>query len=285
MTNRTFAARSSYQLSSGRPSLPAAPPGASLEPPGRSGEGPAKGERVSWVDWFVVALAVVSLGLVIAHEMLPTYLQERPDLLRWFIVADLAICGVFAIEFLVRMRGQPSKWSYVKSRWYDVVGMVPVSHPFFRGFRLIRVVRIVVVTSRFVRATNRSFGEMLVESSLRKFRDVVVEVIGGAIMLRSLRTVEPWLVEARFAERIGEAMEHRRDDLHRMVQDAMSRLPGGKLLRLRPVRGMVSSAEIAAVQAVIDVLKSDELNRVVQQSTANILEELRQQVARQEATG
>jgi voltage-gated potassium channel len=240
---------------------------------------PAPVERITWIDYLFVGLAILSLCLVIAEEVIPSYWPAQVWTLRWLIIADAAICGVFAIEFFARMRHQPNKWAYTKSRWYDVIGMIPVSHPFFRGFRLLRILRIFVITSRFVRATNRSFGEMLVESTLRRFRDVVVDVIGGAIVIRGIGMVEPWLVRARFAERIGEALEERRGDIHRMVRDTMARLPGGRLATLPPLRGAIERAELAAVQTVIDVLKSEDLNRVVQQSTQNVLEELRHSIA------
>lgn len=256
--------------------------GAVAPPPEPPRPRPPVVERISWVDYLLVGLAILSLVLVIAQEVIPSYWPSEVWILPWLIVADTAMCGVFAIEFLVRMRRQPSKWAYVKGRWYDVLGMIPVSHPFFRGFRLLRILRIVVITSRFVRATNRSFGEMLVEGTVRRFRDTVIDVIGGALVVRSVGMVQPWLVRARFAERVGAALEERRGDVHRMVRESMTRLPGGRLTSLPPLRGVIERAELAAVQAVIDVLKSDELNRVVQQSTQNVLEELRQSIAESE---
>ena len=240
-------------------------------------------ERITWVDWVVVALAVVSLGLVITDEVMSSYFQEHPERRRWIIYADLAICGVFFLEFVARMRHQPSKWAYTVSRWYDVLGMIPVSHPLFRGLRLLRILRIVVITSRFVRATNRTFGEMAFEATVRRFRNILVEEVSDAVVLRSLSVVEPWLVRARFADRVGEAMETRRPEIHRMVRDAMGRVPGSKLmLRVGPVRSVVDTAENAAVQAVIDTLRSDELNRIVQEATRNVLDELKAQVAEKE---
>src|SRR5690606_15564127 len=109
----------SYLLEAGRGDAPQV----SVGPPA-----PHVRERINWVDYVLVALAIVSLGLVIAQEVAPTYLRREPEVLRWLLVGDMAICGVFALEFLWRMRGQPSKWAYTKSRWYDVLGMIPVSH-------------------------------------------------------------------------------------------------------------------------------------------------------------
>lgn len=237
-------------------------------------------ERVTWVDWVILALAVVSLGLVIVEQSFPSYFSSHPEARQWLIWADLGICGVFFIEFVARMRHQVSKWAYVKSRWYDILGMIPVSHPFFRGFRLLRILRIAVITSRFVRATNRTFGEMAFEATVRRFRDILIEEVTDAVVLRSLSMVEPWLVRARFADRIGEAMEERRAEIRRLVREAMGRVPGATMmLRVGPFRNMVDTAENAAVQAVIDTLRSEELNRLIQEATANVLDEIKEQVA------
>ncbi len=240
---------------------------------------PEQRERVTWVDWAMLALAVATLLVLIAEQTFTSYFQERPELWRWIIIADTAICGVFLVEFLARMRKAPSKWDYVKSRWYEILGMIPVSHPMFRAFRLLRIARIIVITSRFVRATNRTFGEMAFEAAVGRFRNTLVDLIGDAVTLRSLTIMEPWLVRARFADRVGEAMNSRRPEIRALVRDAMNRVPGSRgLLRFGKFREMVDAAETAAVQAVIDTLQSEELNEIVQEATRNILDEMRARI-------
>ena len=237
---------------------------------------PPQGERVTWVDWAMLALAVLTLSLLIVDQTFAGFFRENPDLRRWLLIADTSICGVFLIEFLARMRHAPDRWGYVKSRWYEILGMIPVSHPFFRAFRFIRILRILVITSRFVRATNRSFGEMAFEATVGRFRDNLVDLIGDAITLRSLSVIEPPLVQSRFADRVGEAMNERRPEIRAMVRDAVNRVPGGRgLLRVGMFQKVVEAAETAAVDAVIDTLQSDELNQIVQEATRNILDEMR----------
>ena len=261
---------------------PAAPGGAAPAAARRADDGPP-GERVTWVDWVMLALAVLTLSALIAEQTFSSFFQAHPELRRWLIIFDTSVCGVFLLEFLARMRKAPDRLGYVKSRWYEILGMVPISHPFFRAFRFLRILRILVLTSRFVRATNRTFGEMAFEATVGRFRDNLVDLIGDAITLRSLDVIEPPLVRSRFADRVGEAMEERRPEIRAMVRDAMHRVPGGRgLMRMGVFQKMVQAAETAAVDAVIDTLKSDELNQIVQDATRNILEEMREKIHERE---
>jgi voltage-gated potassium channel len=241
-------------------------------------------ERVTWIDWVMLALAVLTLSLLIAEQTFSGFFQEHPDLRRWLIIADTSVCGVFLVEFLARMRRASDRWGYVKSRWYEVLGMIPISHPFFRAFRFLRILRILVISSRFVRATNRTFGEMAFEATVGRFRDNLVDLIGDAITLRSLSVIEPPLVRSRFADRVGDAMEARRPEIRALVRDAMNRVPGGRgLMRMGIFQKMVAAAETAAVDAVIETLQSDELNQIVQEATRNILDEMRAKIEEREA--
>jgi voltage-gated potassium channel len=243
-----------------------------------------QGERVTWVDWMMIALAVLTLSLLIVEQTFSSFFQQNPEYRRWLILFDTSVCGLFLIEFLARMRRAPDRWSYAKSRWYEILGMIPISHPFFRAFRFVRILRILVITSRFVRATNRSFGEMAFEATVGRFRDNLVDLIGDQITLRSLDVIEPPLVRSRFADRVGEAMEERRPEIRALVREAMHRVPGGRgLLRVGMFNKMVQAAETAAVDAVIETLQSDELNQIVQDATRNILDEMRAKIAEREA--
>src|SRR5262249_53848183 len=150
---------------------------------------------------------------------------------------------------------------------------------FFRGFRLFRIVHILILKSRFIRATNRGFGEMAFEHAVRKYRDVLVSVIGDTILVRSLDTIQPSLVRARISERIGAAMEANRDSICRLVRQQVEALPGTSvLLRVARLRDIVGNIEAAAVDVVITTLKSPDMNRVVQDATAKVLNEWREQV-------
>lgn len=236
-------------------------------------------ERATLIDWVMIGLAGLSLGLVVVEQSFPSYFDSRPHLYRWFYYVDLGICAVFAVEFVERLMRAPRKWEFAKSRWYDVLGMIPVSHPMLRGLRLFRIVRVIVIGSRFVRTTNRTFGEMAFEATLRRFQGIFVEIISDAVLVRSLRTLEPVFATARLAESVGDAIDGRRSDIVRLVRDRFdANLVGSVVLRFGRGRKLVEGIQSAAVDATIETLRSDELNHIIQDSMMAILAELKHRV-------
>jgi voltage-gated potassium channel len=84
---------------------------------------------------------------------------------RWLFIlysVDLAICLIFAAEFIYRIRMAESKKAFLKSNWYEILAMVPAFVFYTAGsiaaisaalrlLRLIRVVRVIAVLSRMKR--------------------------------------------------------------------------------------------------------------------------------------
>lgn len=65
---------------------------------------------------------------------------------------DLGICVIFWFEFIVGLLKTDHRGVYIKARWADILGMVPVTDITLRSIRLFRLFRIVRVT-RAVRLT------------------------------------------------------------------------------------------------------------------------------------
>ncbi len=240
-------------------------------------------ERVTWDDWLMVVLAVASLAILIVEGAFDWALE--PGHRRALLMADLAIVGVFVVEFAVRLARAPKKLGFIVSNWYDIVGMIPVSHPMLRSFRLLRLLRIVVITSRFVRATNRTFGEMTVEAIASRYRDILVQAIGDQLILQSLDVLEGPLGRSRLPATVGATLSHRREDLREAVKRGLQNIPVvRRMVRLRWSNDILQAMENVSLEVVVGVLESDEVNRTIQQSILSGLEELRRSVRDKEAS-
>jgi voltage-gated potassium channel len=242
-------------------------------------EQPTPNRRVSAVDWIMVGLALMSVLILVTVEAFGFLLEGRPEWRLWLIYADVGLCGVFLIEFLVQMARAPSRRDFVKGRWYDLIGMVPISHPLLRGFRLFRIVRIVVVLSRVSKTSSRAFGEAAVENLVRRYREVFIEAIEGRIMLASLDIVEPPLTRSRLPARIADALDKRRGELRTTVHQSLQKVPVIRhLMKLNVSQDLLGAVEDVVLETVVTALRSDELNRVVQESFEVGIEELRRAV-------
>jgi voltage-gated potassium channel len=239
-------------------------------------------ERVTWVDWLMVALAVVSLLLLVVEGAFAWALDETWR--RAIVIVDLCIVAVFGVEFAVRIARAEDRWRYAVSHWYDLVGMVPVSHPMLRAFRLVRLLRIAVITSRFVRATNRTFGEMTVEAVAERYKDVLVRAVGDQIILQSIDLLEGPFGRARIAETVGRTLGARRGDLRNLVHDRLQKVPVvRRLVRLPFSQDLIAAMEDVSLEVVVSILESDAVNQTVQDSFVGGLRELRRSVLEKDA--
>jgi len=99
------------------------------------------GRLVGPSDWIMLVLAVASVVLL-GWETFGTVSHETAVRI---VQIDATICGIFAAEFLWRWRGAGWRRDFLWRNWYEILGMIPVSHPAVRSFRLIRLVRIAVL--------------------------------------------------------------------------------------------------------------------------------------------
>ncbi|MEQ9735782.1 MAG: ion transporter, partial [Algiphilus sp.] len=130
-------------------------------------------ETVRAVDWIMLVLAFVSV-IVLTWA---TFGDVSPEILRWIIISDFVVCGIFLIEFLYRWREAGWPLNFPLRRWYEVLGMIPVADPALRGLRLLRVVRVIILLSRLGRAADRALGEEFVYRLVRRFSNIIIGVI------------------------------------------------------------------------------------------------------------
>ena len=94
-----------------------------------------------WAEWPMVALSVVFLCVLI----LPLSANLTNGQATTLRILDLVIWGVFAVEYLVRLYLVEARAQWVKTH---VLDLLVVAVPFLRPFRLLRVVAILMSSSR-----------------------------------------------------------------------------------------------------------------------------------------
>jgi voltage-gated potassium channel len=239
--------------------------------------------RVGALDWIMIALALASVLLLIVTESFGFLLEDTSWRL-WLIYADVALCGVFFVEFVVLAARSPDRRAFVKGRWYDLIGMVPISHPLLRGFRLFRIVRVFVVLSRVSKTADRSFGDAAVERLVQRYRDVLVDAVEERIFLRSLEVVEPPLLRSRLPSRIADALDARRGDLRAAVHSSLQGVPIVRhLMRLNVSQDLLRAVEDVVIETVVTALRSEEINLVVQDSFREGIAELRRAIKEEQS--
>lgn len=231
--------------------------------------------RVGPLDWLMLALALVSVGLL-AWEM---FGQVSADATRLIFAADYAICAIFAAEFCWRWHQTGWSLEYVKRNWYDLLGMIPLQHPALRGLRLFRVVRIVLLLSRFGRAADRALGEEFTYRFVNRFKNAIVESISGAVTVAVLDEVSEVLAKGQYARNIARALEENQSELRTMIAEKLRNDPQtGRLSKLpfaKDISEVVIDLALRVVEQVLldprtDELIADMLRENLQQIRASV---------------
>ena len=231
----------------------------------------AAARRVGVLDWLMLILALVSVGLL-AWEMLA---DLSPETTQKIFAADYAICAIFAVEFGWRWHQAGWKFEYVKRNWYEVLGMIPLQHPALRGFRLFRALRIVILLSRFGRAADRALGDEFTYRLVNRFKSAIVDSISSAVTVAVLDEVSEVLAKGQYARNIARALEENQPQLRAMIAEKLREDPKtGRLSKLpfaKDISEIVIDLALRIVEQVLQDPRTDEL-------IADVLRENLQQI-------
>lgn len=175
-------------------------------------EGRPAAPPTTLVDWLMLVLAVVSVVLL----TWVTFWDVDPDIHDRVVTADYVICAIFAVDFLVRWRRSRMGARFLRMYWYEILGMIPLSHPAFRGFRLIRIVIILV---RLGRAADRAFGDRATAYLVGRFADTIVGVIRRPVTVAVLDEVIAVIQTGNYTRHIASAIDENRAELDALVLD------------------------------------------------------------------
>ncbi len=236
--------------------------------------------KVTPTDWLMLGLAILSVGLI-AYE---TWGNPTPEQRRQIILADYAIIAIFATEYLLRLARADNKKAFVARNWYDLLGMVPVSHPAVRGFRLFRVIRIVVILSRFGRAADRAFGEEFTYRLIRRFKGIIVDTISGAITLRVLDETASVMAKGAYTHNLADALEQHGDEMLEIIVEKVGDDPRvGRVRRMPFFDDVVALASKVTQRVMIDLLRDPRMDAIVKQIIAQNIDQIQAAVRQKEA--
>lgn len=235
--------------------------------------------KVKAIDWIMLVLAVVSVAMLVYE----TWGDPTPEQTRQIILADYAIIAIFAIEFSIRWARDDRPKTFPLRQWYELLGMIPVSHPAVRGFRLFRIVRIAVIMSRFGRAADRAFGEEFTYRLIRRFKNLIVDAISGAVTLRVLAETEQVILKGRYTQNLADAMEARGDEMLQIVVEKLKDDPKvGRIRHMPFFDDVVATSSRVTQRIAIDLLRDPRMDEIVKGIIKQNVEQIKAEVQRKE---
>ncbi len=251
--------------------------------PPEADERPSWGQRlraVGWVNWVMLALALLSIGLLSWEMWWPPDETTR----RAILIADTVICAIFAVEFIWRMRQQEDRRGFVLRNWYEILGMIPAAHPALRSLRLLRVLRILVILARVGAAADRAMGEETTHRWLQAVRMRIVNALSGAITVAVLDEVGAVLQKGHYTQNIARALEENRPHLAAMLGEKLRHDEQLRRFSRLPFYGLVVDAAVAAsLRVAHEALLDERTDELIADALRENLVQIRRSVWEQDA--
>jgi voltage-gated potassium channel len=239
-------------------------------------EMPRRIHRVRTLDWLMVALAIVSVGMLV-WVWLASPPVETEELI---FKIDVGICAVFLVEFLWRWGAGGWGWRFLGRNWFEVLGMIPVSHPALRAFRL---VRIIVLLARLGRAVDRTIGDAVTQRLVNRFLGTVIDVLKKPVTVAVLDEVVAVLNTGRYAQNISRALDENRAELRQMVLDKIKADPtAGRLRRIPFHDEIVGTITDTAIRVVLEMLDDPRTDEMISDTLRENIDQIRTAVHRNE---
>lgn len=224
--------------------------------------------RVSLNDIAMLLLALISLGLLLYIAFFP----HSRALAQWVFIVDTAICGIFFVEFLWRWRKERWQPKFPLRNWYEILGMIPIAHPALRGFRLIRVVVMVV---RLARTANRAFGERFIQRLVERMSRPIVLAIKKPITISVLDEVVKVLETGDYSSNIARSIGQHKVTLRNVITEKLDEDPQAGRLSVLPFHDQVVNSVVdMTMRITLEVLTDPRIDDFF----AEVIRENREQI-------
>src|SRR5699024_8992010 len=183
-----------------------------------------------------------------------------------------SICGVFLCEFLWRWWRAGWHPSFPLRNWYEILGMIPVAHPALRGFRLVRVV---VVLLRLARTADRAFGEKVTQRLVSRLSRPIVLAIKKPVTVAVLDEVVGVLETGDYAGNFARSMDENKAALRNVVAEKVEQDRQLGRLSVVPFHSqLVNTVVDTSMRVTLEVLTDPRIEEFL----AHVLRENRQQI-------
>jgi hypothetical protein len=241
--------------------------------------GAAPTPPVTVVDWFMLVLAVVSVVSVVWV----TFWDVSKVWYDRVVVADYVVCAIFAVEFAWRWTRSGLGWKFPLLYWYELLGMIPLgvaASPAFRSFRLLRVV---VIFVRLMRAADRAFGDRISAYVVGRFSGAIVNAIRKPITVAVLDEVIAVIQTGNYTRHISSAIEENRAEIDTLIIDLIRQDQAAGKLRYLPFHDDVVRLVADTVLRLVDEGLADaRVHEIISDAIRESAKELRANIGSEE---
>ncbi|KXO93881.1 ion transporter [Tsukamurella pseudospumae] len=234
---------------------------------------------VDWMDWAMIALAIVSLVLITVM----TFVHLPRGLYITALWIDAGICLIFFLEFLARWRAAHWSRRFLLLNWYELLGMVPAFVVTMALPSAFKFLRLVLVIARLATAIDRAYGDRITAVVVGRATDAVVDAVKRPITVAVLDEVTEVLRTGHYTKNIALALEENRPEMSGMIQEMVKNDPQTKAVKYIPFHDEIIQLIVdTSFRMVLQVLADERTDELVSDMLRENIDQIRDSVKRKE---
>jgi len=210
------------------------------------------------IHWSAFVFSVISF--VISLYWILSSQQNIPGSWIWI---EVGLSVFFGLEFLTRsgLRWHPT--SYLRTRFFDFVAVVPVLVLVYYQVPHLQVWAWIILLARFGRVIDRVLGDGFWTRNLFALLEGFEEEITDRVMLRIMSRVREDLARGSFGRGLAQALEQNKQNLLQQVHTKHPTEGVSGVLGRFGINSALERAEEYTFDAIVEIIKSPEVDLAI----------------------
>ena len=214
---------------------------------------PRRNHILHWAAFFLSLISLILLAVWV--------FSSRGTVPTPWIVFDIGLGAVSAIEFFTRSGFQWDKGGYVRSRFFDFVAIIPALALVNHGLGLEIVWVWIILFARFIRAIDRLLGDGFVQRNIWALLEGFEEELTDRVLQRIILRVQADMDRAHFTHTIAAAFVRNKSSVLDRVRAATPKDGiGPGLAHIVGLDKALERAEERTYDAVVEIIDSEEID-------------------------
>ena len=232
--------------------------------------------RSAVLHWAAFILSLLSLVLLSNW----VFGSQGPVPSAW-VMLDIGLGVVFAAEYFTRSGLRWDRAAYLRTRFFDFVAIVPALALVHHGFFMEGVWVWLILVARAARVVDRFLGDGFVQSNVLALVEGFEEEITVRVLERIIARIQADMDRTSFSQGVAEAFVRNKAAVLQRVRAATPRkgiVPG--LAHLVGLDAALERAEERAYDAIVEIMKSEEVDRAFRDVVNSSFSRLRNELGR-----
>jgi hypothetical protein len=217
---------------------------------------PHRNAALHWVAFTLSLFSLILLGTWV--------FSSRVAVPGTWIWIDITLGVVFAIEFFTRSGFRWGRLSYLRSRFFDFIAIVPALALVHHGFVIEGVWVWLILVARFVRVVDRLLGDGFIQRTVLAVAGIFEEEITDRVLERIIIRIQADMGRVGFSHGVAEAIARNKNAVLNRVRSATPHeglVP--ELAHLVGLDKVLERTEERTYDAIVGIINSEEVDTAV----------------------